>query len=211
MFSSSCWDWEGTKNNTSLFFSWILNKLTNKIISDQNISFMSVRLKKRVFPLLSEDFFLISVPTGPQTHPVTGRAEPLQSLRRQGPMTRFCGAQWPDLESLLSPKSCMIQMPSAPLKHPSEKPPSSLALTEVKRKRSLFFWAKLRMLWVSIGGKMISLQLIPESQAHVHELRLPGLGRGVNANLVFNGDKSFNFQGEEFCGQMVVTQPCEGT
>ena len=115
MFSSSCWDWEGTKNNTSLFFSWILNKLTNKIISDQNISFMSVRLKKRVFPLLSEDFFLISVPTGPQTHPVTGRAEPLQSLRRQGPMTRFCGAQWPDLESLLSPKSCMIQMPSAPL------------------------------------------------------------------------------------------------
>ena len=140
MFSSLCWDWEGAKINTSLFFSWILNKLTNKTISDQNISFTSVRLKKRVFPLLSKDFFLISVFPHPQTHPVTGRAEPLQSLRRQGPMTRFCGAQWPDFESLLSPKSCMIQMPSAPpsSKHPSEKSPSSLALTEVKGKRSLF-------------------------------------------------------------------------
>lgn len=167
--------------------------------------------KKRVFPLLSEDFFLISVPTSPQTHPVTGRVEPLQSLRRQGPMTRFCGAQWPDLESLLSPKSCMIQMPSAPPKHPLEKPPSSLALTEVKRKRSLFFWAKLRMLWVSIGGKMISRQLIPENQANVHELRLPGLGRGVNANLVFNGDKSFNFQGEKSSVDGWWSQPCEAT
>ena len=36
---------------------------------------------------------------------------------------------------------------------------------------------------------MISLWLIPESQANARELRLPGLGRGVNANLVFNGDR----------------------
>ena len=53
------------------------------------------------------------------------------------------------------------------------------------------------MLWVSIGGKMISLQLIPESQANVHELRLPGLGRRVNANFVFNGDRVSILQGEK--------------
>ena len=44
---------------------------------------------------------------------------------------------------------------------------------------------------------MISLQLIPESQANVHELRLPGLGRRVNANFVFNGDRVSILQGEK--------------
>lgn len=58
---------------------------------------------------------------------------------------------------------------------------------------------------------MISLQLIPENQANVHELRLPGLGRGVNANLVFNGDKSFNFQGEKSSVDGWWSQPCEAT
>lgn len=44
---------------------------------------------------------------------------------------------------------------------------------------------------------MISLQLIPESQANVHELRLPGLGRMVNANFVFNGDRVSILQDEK--------------
>lgn len=85
MFSSLCWDWEGAKINTSLFFSWILNKLTNKTISDQNISFTSVRLKKRVFPLLSKDFFLISVFPHPQTRAELSHYSPWEGR-----------AQWPD-------------------------------------------------------------------------------------------------------------------
>ena len=198
MFSNSCWDWEGAKINTSLFFSWILNKLTNKTISDQNISFTGVRLKKRVFPLLSKDFFLISVPPPPDP-PSHGQSWATTVPEKAGPndqilwspMTR---SREPVISQIMhDPDALSSPPPQTPIREVSLFPCSDWSEGE----EIPFFWAKLRMLWVSIGGKMISLQLIPESQANVHELRLPGLGRRVNANFVFNGDRVSILQGEK--------------
>lgn len=139
MFSSSCWDWEGAKNNTSLFFSWILNKLTHKTISDQNISFTSVRLWKRLFPLLSKDFFLVSTPPptpDPPSHGQSWATTVPEKARRNdqilwSPMTR---SGEPVISQIMDDPDAL----SSPRKYPSEKSPSSLAVTEVNGKRSLF-------------------------------------------------------------------------